>query len=533
MNLTILSFFASSYRRSPFIAGTKLSSISFQNSELTRFSSSAFFNVKNLNINQVKFTYFQSSPIIIDHEEENSPIDMIFYQHPLYILYNESISIKRTLFLQCKSQNSGGGIHYVNKNGMITITNSFFQNCISYMQGGGIFCKCSETTVHSVIFTLCNSVSSQAGYFETSVYSEIYLILAYNCFLSSEVTYMGPVIDITNDYDEFLYPSFYDSFNFSHNTIRKDHLTSLLSVKCLGNGFDYMSNIYMSLFTFFENVCPSEIECNGKDGMVMYIDHFNMIQNHLSRAVFIVKGENYIFASECFIGHDYDVFYYPKQTPNPTESPWPTLIPPTAPNFTFQSARRIDESENEAEQYEYVYNRAKARFEKVFYVPEKFKENKNNRKSENYLMKKNCKSNDRKKIFNRYLNSHHRVFNRESQEIVLALFPDSMGSIFFDGCEIDYPEIEFVDCEDQCYVSDFETFPIEEHTLLDIELQIDMETSESSESYALKFPTNVANLVIICIIIVATIVLYAMVMTVVCARLRIRNENYFDDNNNA
>ena len=77
----------------------------------------------------------------------------------------------------------------------------------------------------------------------------------------------------------------------------------------------------------------------------MYAECFNMIQNHLSRSVFIISGENYLMASQCVIGNDYDTFYYPKQTPQPTQSPLPTIVPPTAPNFTLnmRSGRRIQE----------------------------------------------------------------------------------------------------------------------------------------------------------------------------------------------
>lgn len=143
-------------------------------------------------------------------------------------------------------------------------------------------------------------------------------------------------------------------------------MNSLCAIKCYGNAFDFWANIYLSLFTFFENVCPSEIECQGKDGMFMYFDHFNMIQNHLLKSVFIISGENYCFASECFIGHDYDVFYFPLQAPQPTQSPYPTIVPPTAPNFTLQFARGLEKEEeiDKREYYEYVFKNELILFKK-------------------------------------------------------------------------------------------------------------------------------------------------------------------------
>lgn len=549
MNLTILSLLASSFQSSPFIAGSQFHSISFSKSELSRFLSPSFYNIRNLHVNQAKFSYFQNTPIIYDKEEETDILDWVYYQSPLYNINNETMYIEKTLFTHCQSQNSGGGIHYVNKNGLFDAINTYFYNCVSYMQGGGAYIKCSEIKLDSIIFTLCNGVNSQAGYFETSVYSDFNLILIYNCFISSEVTYMGPVIDINNNFEDSFFSPIAGSINASYNTIRTDILCPLISVRCIG--FDYFSTYYMSFFTIFENVCASEIECYGTDFITINAGYFNMIQNHLSRSVFIISGDNYLFASECFIGHDYDVHYFPKQTPDPTMSPFPTIIPPTAPNFTLNNIneRRIEEK-NLVEHYEFVFNRDTKKFEKVFYVPDeevdKFvgqanlkKENVNeiNFNGDNKFVKNkvlNRYAYQPKYKYDHYINKkvHHRKF-KESPEIVLALFPDNSGSIVFADSKIDYPEIDRIECEEQCYMSEFETFEIEEQTLLNVEINFEDETPENQNSVQFKFPTNKMNIVLICIIIAATIFLYVMVMSVACSRLRQINENDLDENNNA
>lgn len=609
LNLTILSLLSSSFNSSPFISGSKAFSISLFNSALSRFSSSAFYNIKNLHINQVKFNYFKNSPIIYTENDVTDEIDFIYYQFSLVNVYNETLSIDRTLFFHCQSQSYGGGICYINKNGLLNIYNSFFQNCLSYMRGGGAFCKCSEILLDSNIFILCNAVNSQAGYFQASVYSDTNRILIYNCFISGEVTYMGPIIDIVNDYDGSYYSPNINSINASYNTIRCDYLAPLISVKC--SGLDFFSSCFMYFFTIFENTCPSEIECFGTDYITIYAESFNMIQNHLSRSVFVISGENYLMASNCVIGNDYDTFYFPKQTPHPTESPFPTFIPPTAPNFTLnmQYGRRIQDNK-EAQNYEFVFNRDKKEFEKVYFVPEKEVEkfvneimndfddfddddefeNKRiniNRKSGIYnikgqklnddfssiklsnenaellddkadfdqnknVMKKKKKKNKKINIMNRYAyqpkqknNYYHddgfhtssfmnkdtdnRMFSRETKDIVIALFPDNTGSIVFFDCQIDYPEIENVEC-DQCYISDLEPNEIDLQTLYVVDIEIESETPEFQESIKMKFPNDAMNIVLICIIIAITIVLYAVSMSILCMRLRLRNEDNINEN---
>lgn len=92
--------------------------------------------------------------------------------------------------------------------------------------------------------------------------------------------------------------------------------------------------------------------------------------------------------------------------------------------------------------------------------------------------------------------------------------------------KIDYPEDDFVDCHAQCCILSFETFPIEEHTLLDYEIFIDLETSDVIKSAKMKFPSDVANIAAV------VLILYVIKMSVVCVKLRINDENLMDENNN-
>lgn len=514
MNLTILSLLASSLQTSPFITSNSINRISVSNSQFTRFSTTILYNIKNMNIHQVKFSLFQGTPIYY----EKSDIEFIYYQLSYRNIANTTLKITSTMFYRCISQNSGGGLYYLNENGLIEIANSIFRECVSYMQGGGCFCKCSEISINSIIFNLCNGVTYQAGYLETSYYNEISYVLVNSCFVNDVVNYMGPVLEFNNDFKDSFFSPTISNVNASYNVIRTDYQCGLISIKCVG--FDVFASYYMYYFTVFENVCPSEIEFYGTDFIMAFAYYFNMIQNHISNSVFIISGDINVFATECFIGHDYGVFYYLKQTPFPTESPMETLIPPTPPplqNFT------NDESENLVKHYEYVYNKVKQKFEKNLDKNEQEKADTQKIKNvENSFS--NHYDNNRK-----YARSNRRMMIDGESEIVLAIFPDNSGNILFDQSKIDYPEIDGVDCEDQCYISDFETYPIEEQTLNELNIQIGEETSASINEIQLKFPTNAKNIVIICVIILVTLLIYAMVMNVIFSRLRLRNES--DDEN--
>lgn len=128
-----------------------------------------------------------------------------------------------------------------------------------------------------------------------------------------------------------------------------------------------------------------------------------------------------------------------------------------------------------------------------------------------------------------YKSTDNRMFTRENKEIVIALFPDKAGSIVFVDSQVDYPEIENVEC-DQCYISELETNELDVQTLFMVNIEIESETPEFHESMKMKFPNDAMNIVLICIIIVITAALYVIAISVICIKLRIRND--LDENNN-
>lgn len=613
MNLTVLSLLTSSFLNSPFFTGTPSSKVSISRSKLIHFFPSSFYNVKKLQINQVQFRYFQNTPIIVNSEDVDISMATLYYQHTFVFFDNETISINNSIFYHCHSPNSGGAIYFINQVGKLDISDVFFYNCLSYMIGGAIYCDSKEVSLISLTFSLCNAVNSQAGYFQTTEYCTYNRLLFYNCFIPGEITYDGPVLDIIDKYEDNWDMASFTDINASYNTIKTSFLCPLISIH--SNGY---YGFYMTFFTLFENTCPIEIEISGDNYPMANAQYLNLVQNHVSAAVFMIE-DALLFAQECFIGHDYGVSYFPKQTPNPTQSPMATLVPPTAPNFTLQGYRRS--TEKVERHFQYVFSREKRKFEKVFFVPQREvaknvqavqmtkianrnkqnhnhntkpnKDNNNNnnhrystnkdRSKENYNNNNRYSTNkDRSKdqYSNRYNTDKHNSNDRynnnnryrinkdayrsnenyrystdnsndhynnnrygtenyynvrfgagggrrrpsETSDAVLALFRGESSYISFDSSMIDYPEIEFVECEEQCFISDFETYPIDEHTLISISIEIEEETTEASY-VVVRFPTNAMNIAIICIIVAASIALYVMVMSVVCFRARAVNEN--------
>lgn len=590
MNLTVLSLLTSSFLNSPFFTGTPSSKVSISRSKLIHFFPSSFYNVKKLQINQVQFRYFQNTPIIVNSEDVDISMATLYYQHTLVLFDNETISINNSIFYHCHSPNSGGSIYFINQVGKLDISDVFFYNCLSYMIGGAIYCDSKEVSLTSLTFSLCNAVNSQAGYFQTTEYCTYSRLLFYNCFIPGEITYDGPVLDIIDKYEDNWDMSSFTDINASYNTIKTSFLCPLISIH--SNGY---YGFYMTFFTLFENTCPIEIKISGDNYPMANAQYLNLVQNHVSAAVFLIESA-LLFALECFIGHDYGVSYFPKQTPNPTQSPMATLVPPTAPNFTLHGYRRS--TEKVERHFQYVFSREKRKFEKVFFVPQREvaknvqaaqmakmanrnkqshnhnaapnkdnnnnnhnhrysanKDNNNNNNNHNYRYSTNKdrsdenynsnrystdKSNDRYSNYNRYgTGSYYKNYKNvhfgagyggggrrpsEISDAVLALFRGESSYISFDSSMIDYPEIEFVECEEQCFISDFETYPIDEHTLISISIEIEDETTEASY-IVVRFPTNAMNIAIICIIVAASIALYVMVMSVVCFRARAVNEN--------
>ncbi|OHS93428.1 hypothetical protein TRFO_11861 [Tritrichomonas foetus] len=490
MNFTIYSLAVSSLSTSPLFSSQR--KLSIIQSRFSKFVKSAVFNIHqtDLFISRAAFYHFQHTPIYITQNELSG-----IYITPLIFTNNETITITRSIFYKCIGRtNSGGAILYSKVNGKMSLNHTVFQECRSYMRGGGFFFKGGQIILDSVSIVSSNAALAHAADIATdSIFTENGVCI-YQCSSESD-TRNGPTIRLADIF--FDDTSYVKYLNASYNHIKSSEKTGIfLNENC------YTLSIYFS--TFFENFCGSEIQFKGV--WYPYLYNSNLVKNHLSYAVFYLSDCESLEVKSCFIGNDYHVSFVLPATPKPTETPMETLLPiPTPPpppilgneplsNRFIQSWLNQDSVvQDQFIHHEKEYNKyIKDRKIQEQYIHNRIMQNRNK--------------------YNNYNNKNNLLISEEEIKLVIYDKPPEYLTVFFSDCKIGYgyDEAMSIVCDDQCYISRFETHQLEKFypTLKTNEIT----PTKSTEPNAFIIPSFLESIIFIVIIILIAIALISIIL---------------------
>ncbi|OHT11042.1 hypothetical protein TRFO_19442 [Tritrichomonas foetus] len=521
MNVTINFLLISSLIRTNSPLFNSIHHLNLQKSTFSHFLSPSIFNPRHLHIQKSKFLFFQNTPIIVQKsfpslsDDTNDNINGEYFtgylETPLRITENETVVIEQATFFKCvATRNHGGAIFYSNMKGTVKINHTIFQQCTSFLKGGAVHFTGNDFNMECVSFFSCSATTSQAADFTGEIISSNYGVCIFKCGDSIDCR-PGPTVRVTSKNSNWDSVAF-EYLNMSYNTIKNYDLCGLIIIENSGD-FELLFN------TIFENECGSAVQ---SDNNYLMITKSNLVQNHLTDSVFIGLNTAYLYIEECFIGHDYHAPFVPPASPAPTETPMQTLPPPPTapPPPSFNIVKILGDLSISEEELRKLQDLQKSQISKLnLEQAKKYSQRFAHKYSKQLTRKLNNQVKHLTKIYRNYQLS-------EEKEILLGILDDTFAMIYFSDCKIDYGnENNFIMCDDQCYISDFETYNITEFYLEQFTQDVPAPTDTKVEAFG--FPTSygaIGMVAIVCVVVMFLIVLLTFNRCSNIAKIKVSTE---------